>query len=122
MYIPPCSENLIFQQFSNVFKSFITIAQCKFDDMIVTCGDFNCPSVNWFNEIDNNNIYFPSNSSSNDMFNLLLSSDLSQINCVKNFQNKLLDLAFVSNCDKISLSKRSLPLLPVDLRIIFLLY
>ena len=49
------------------------------------------------------------------MFNLLLSSDLNQINFVKNFQNKLLDLSFVSSCDTILLSKCDLPLLPVDL-------
>ena len=82
LYIPPGSDSLIFQQFSDVFKSFIAIAQCKFDDIIVICGDFNCPAVDWFNDSDISNILFPSNSSSNDiqnMFNLLLSSGLSQI-------------------------------------------
>ena len=58
LYIPPGSDNFVFQQFSDVFQSFLTIAQCKFEDIIVICGDFNCPTVDWFNDSDDRNIYF----------------------------------------------------------------
>ena len=50
--IPRSSDNCIFQQFSDVVKTFVDIVQCTFDDIILICGDFNCPSLDWVNEND----------------------------------------------------------------------
>ena len=68
------------------------------EDIILICGDFNCPAVEWVIDHDNNKNYLPFNCNYTIqyMFNLMLVNGLSQINNVKNFQQKLLDLVFVT--------------------------
>ena len=85
--------------------------------MVMIFGDFNCPTVDWVKDNDNKSIYFPSNCKSNaiyDMFTFLFSNNLDQLNYVLNFQNKLLDLVFVSNSDSFFLYECNVPLLPID--------
>ena len=42
LYIPPGSDSYVFQQYLDVFKSFIDSTLSKFDDIILICCDC-CP-------------------------------------------------------------------------------
>ena len=63
----------------------------KSEDIILICGDFDCPSDVWSRSSDNNDILFRFVSfllshcySAQEIFRRLLSNDLSQVNSAKN--------------------------------------
>ena len=117
MYVPPASEISMHEKLSVIFKRFLELYRRKSDDIFIICGGFNCPFVNWVRDIDNEGILFPTNSPSaiiDKMFNFLLSNELNQINSITNFQNRILDLVFSSDNDKMCLYECPYPLLPID--------
>ena len=117
LYIPPSSEANFYERLTSVFEIFLNQVQLQFEDIIVICGDFNSPTVEWVNDCDNISILLPfyaNASCPHSLFNMLLSNGLNQLNFVKNFQNRLLDLLFTSSADLISISESSSSLVPID--------
>ena len=83
LYIPPSSDGFVYQQFSNAFNCFLSAIDYKLDDFVLICGDFNCTSVEWFKDSDNERILFPLNCNSvaiHDMLTSLFSYNLDQLN------------------------------------------
>ena len=56
VYIPPGSNNSLYDQFSVAFKNFLNLIHCSFQDIVLVCGDFNCP-IEWVSHADNANNY-----------------------------------------------------------------
>ena len=73
------------------------------ENIILICGDFNCPAVVvWSTDCENNDVLFRIDNNVDcveDMFSRLLSNGLNQVNFARNYQNNLLDLVFVSVSD-----------------------
>lgn len=94
-YIPPKSDQVLYNQHYENIKSVVTLA--KPDDSVFIFGDFNLPTVSW-KFLPDSFFYTPTNS--DDWIDVFLNnlSDLClfQLNGILNDNGKLLDLVFAN--------------------------
>lgn len=101
IYIPSNSPNDVYSKAMKVLSVFFEVncLNCSINDFMFCVGDFNLPHISWVTDMDEPSVLQPV--SSND-FNLKLMDTFSslylfQINCVRNFMDRILDLVFCNN-------------------------
>lgn len=109
MYLPLGSDVGTYERCGEALQKFFDFIRCYVDDSIFILGDFNMADVFWSNDLERP--LLPSeirSSGDRELICSLLGADLSQVNFVKNFQGKFLDLIFSI------LRKASVPMSKVD--------
>lgn len=117
LYIPSGSSDFVYESYITVLKNFFVKCNVALSDNIFILGDFNFPYVSWTPDVDNNRVLLPMNVASGieqNMFDMFLCNDLSQVNNIRNCQDRLLDLVFVNFANDIALSRSYIPLIKVD--------
>lgn len=109
-YIPPNSDELVYQQHVNAIKTIAEFVEPE--DSFFAFGDFNLPSISWTKLPDASNL-IPTKSTKfdDDFLNNVFDVCLYQLNNIYNEFGKLLDLVFVndpcncviSRCDPVTL-------------------
>ena len=111
VYFPPKSKFIDFEYFSKYLDNIINTLDLNTHVIIV--GDFNLPTIEW--EVENN-ISIPNQWSGAQAEEILLvtaANDFSQVNIIKNYYGKILDLVF-SNKENISVEKCDDPVVLED--------
>lgn len=103
-YIPPCSENSIYEKHLRALKYVVESTHST--DSVVVFGDFNLPAISWSFADDSPGLV---STNSNDFLNDISDLCLTQINGIHNFNGKLLDLVFVNEPNDFTLL-RSCPI------------
>lgn len=114
IYLRPNSDSGRYIAHSNCVHEIVSKASN--DDSVLLLGDYNLPRLIW--SFDNDvGSYLPTNASSEEELAFtesMLSSGLQQICHVHNTNNRLLDLAFVSNSNETELFETPFSILPTD--------
>lgn len=114
IYIRPNSQPDVYSMHSNAVRE---ICDHSLDsDSIVVVGDYNLPHLSWTLDEDINS-YLPSNASSESEIvftETMIASGLHQINTLRNSNNRILDLAFVSDTCHVELIEPPSALLKLD--------
>lgn len=86
------------------------------DDIILMCGDFNMPEIEWVSNNNTKFILYPNNvnNKSSDLIDTFSFFELKQANSYLNLNNRILDLVLYKNVDLDNLLICDLPLVPVD--------
>lgn len=117
LYIPSGSGEDIYELYNNVLNKFFIVANSSIDDCILIVGDFNFSLVDWIPDDENVNVLLPVNVSaeidSKVIFDLL-SEDMCQINGIRNYQDRLLDLCFCNSGVEVIVKECLHPLSKVD--------
>lgn len=130
LYIPSGSAVSVYQEYEVALRRVIEFVDMNIEDKFFVLGDFNMTKVSWLREVDDDdgfsvgNFLNPSSSALlpcnvgsgtvADMLYCLLGADLSQINGVKNCNERMLDLVFASDPDDASVRLSSSPFVVVD--------
>lgn len=113
IYLRPNSEPSKFVAHSDCVEQIINKAACG--DSVVIVGDYNLPHLLWSYD-DDVDCYLPTNASTEQelvFVENMISSGLQQICNIRNSNGRLLDLAFVKNCD-VELFEAPSSILPTD--------
>lgn len=117
IYIPSGSDEATYRRYTEAIVSFFKFICSTLDDIVLILGDFNCSNVEWMHDPDNSVVMLPSKFHTyvdRNFISNLLSNDLYQLNFIKNFQNRFLDLVFCSVKDDVSLIECLNPLCKID--------
>lgn len=118
LYIPSGANDTVYESYITILQLFFETAKMEVTDNIVLIGDFNIPSVDWVRDEDNEDVLLPTNVDreiADQLLKTLLSYGLSQLNFVRNFQGRLLDLLFVNCSCETSIIRCEIPLSKVDI-------
>lgn len=103
-YIPPNSNQLVYSEHVAAINSVVSSASSN--DFMLVVGDFNLPFVKWDFVPDSPNLLpISSNSWTDTFFNALSDLCLFQLNSIRNINDKLLDLVFVSDPAECQISR-----------------
>ncbi|XP_058456564.1 uncharacterized protein LOC131433962 [Malaya genurostris] len=114
IYLPPNSNVALYEAHSSCIQDIFEHAAES--DFIVVMGDYNLPHLDWQFEEDTNSL-LPANASSEQEIVLvenLLANGLYQINNLKNFNKRLLDLALTNDPLFFDFLEPPMPLMKVD--------
>ncbi|XP_053686135.1 uncharacterized protein LOC128735676 [Sabethes cyaneus] len=114
VYIRPNSDPLVYSDHASCVQQLCDIA--KSTDAVIALGDYNLPMLSWEFDADMH-CYIPINASSEQEIVLtqsILACGLQQIQDIRNANDRLLDLAFVSDTDKIELFEPPSGILKLD--------
>lgn len=94
VYLPPGVESASASFVSKLESNKFAIV----DEIISMCGDFNCPTINWVSQNDDD-ILLPGSidGSSFTVVDMLCFMELAQFNNVKNINRTILDLVLCTN-------------------------
>lgn len=113
-YIPPNSLSSVY---SNVLDVLSQMYEVTSRDFVLCLGDFNLCHVDWSASLDGLPILTPSNIRPlfiAEFIDTIATDGLYQVNNVRNFMSRLLDLIFTNNYEGVSVSKCTSPLSKVD--------
>jgi len=129
LYIPSGSPISVYQQYTEALERIIDFVDMNVEDKFYVLGDFNMTYVSWItdpgdfdlcsngysdNTLSNVLLPFDIDSSTNaDLLYCLMGAGLNQVNGVRNFQGRILDLVFCNDSDVI-ISKSDSPLVKID--------
>lgn len=125
LYVPSNSPVVVYQRYTDALQRIIEFLDLNIEDRLYVLGDFNMTDVQWsvvspdaFSEGVNfmPNSLLPTSidtSANAELIYSLLGSGLHQVNGVKNFQFKYLDLIFCSDCDEVTV-REAVPMVKVD--------
>ena len=114
VYIRPNSEPAIYSRHASCVQELCELAATT--DTVIALGDYNLPRLSWEFDTDVNS-YIPTNASSEQEIALtqsILACGLQQIQDVRNANERLLDLAFVSDSTRIELFESPCGILKID--------
>lgn len=131
-YIPSGSTVKVYGDYHDAIEKVFNFIEFDPNDEICVLGDFNLTNVEWIpdtiNDINDfisgqddeseSNVFLPAEvgeGAKADILYLLLSNSLHQVNNIRNYQNKLLDLVFYTDPSNITVSKSDEPMSRVDL-------
>ena len=114
VYIRPNSDPTVYSQHASCVQELCELADTA--DTVIALGDYNLPRLTWELDTDMNS-YIPTNASSEQEIALtqsILACGLQQIQDVRNANERLLDLAFVSDSNRIELFESPCGILKID--------
>lgn len=114
IYIRPTSPPEVYTTHASAVKKICDLSCVS--DTIVVVGDYNLPGLSWFLD-DDLNSYLPSNASSEaetTFAEMMISTGLHQVNSLLNTNDRLLDLAFVSDAGEVEVLDPPTNLLRLD--------
>lgn len=114
VYIRPNSDPSVYSDHASYVQRLCSLAGTM--DTVIVLGDYNLPRLTWEFDADMNS-YIPTNASSEQEIALthtIRACGLQQIQDVRNASERLLDLAFVSDTDRIELFESPRGILKLD--------
>lgn len=114
VYLRPNSDCAMYSNHASCVQELCELAETT--DTVIVLGDYNLPRLSWQFDADMNS-YIPTNASSEQEIALtqsILACGLQQVQDVRNVNERLLDLAFVSDTDRIELFESPCGILKLD--------
>ncbi|XP_055840378.1 uncharacterized protein LOC129907931 [Episyrphus balteatus] len=115
VYIPPKTSPSTFAELSIALDFVFGIADL--DSSILLLGDFNLLNIDWVPSEDESYLEASSTSSQQELHLLdnIISTDLQQVSCIKNFRNRILDLVFSSDAVNTVVTEASTAISNIDI-------
>lgn len=115
IYIPPNANIHIYDCVSEALRKVFYNYNLGINDKLIFLGDFNISSHSWLLHDDFPNVLVPIGTGSSSVFlDSIQTNGLFQINYIRNFMNRLLDLVFVNTYVDVMITKSDFPLVPID--------
>lgn len=118
LYIPSDSTSSVYELYLKHLEWFRESSSLDASDVVIVLGDFNLPYLEWiWDEVDKNTLLPVNvvNCAGLDLVYGMQSFGLYQINSVRNFNDRTLDLVFCNECDDATLKVCADPLLQIDM-------